>query len=315
MPLDPTLRHDMEQRFGQDFSGVRLHTDAAAAQSARDVSAHAYTVRQDIVFGPEAYAPHSRLGRSLLAHELAHVIQQGSTTPGKHIVQRAPAPKGPEYADCTESTTTESNPRGLLASALDLARRFVNGAIGKLDSDPDAEPKGSSYGIASERHFLSPSKGQRAGLLGNFKAIDGKLTPANIRCAATDADRESCRSGPEGGRMAAFMRDGQSFLCFNFWTLNRICQALILIHEAAHACGFGMTAAHPPYRGSAEYPWGAGPAGKDQSAAIRMNNPDAYGYFAAHVWRDIDTECRPSDEIIDIKDSAPPPPGKQNPGK
>jgi hypothetical protein len=308
-PLEPALRRDTGQRFGQDFSRVRLHTDAAAEQSARDVSAHAYTVGQDIVFGPGGYAPHSQGGMSLLAHELAHVIQQGSgTRSGKDIVQRAPAPERPDYKDCTESTTAVSGPRSTLAIALDLARRFVNGAICKLPGDPDAEAERSSYRIATERHFLSPTKAQRMGLLGNFKAIDGKLKPENIRCAATDGDQDYCHSSPEGGRMAAFMRDGQIFLCYNFWALNRICQAITLIHEAAHACGFGMAAAHPPYRGSAEYPWGAGTAGKDQTAAIRTDNPDAYGYFAAHVWRDIDTECRLLAEIIEVKGSAPPPP-------
>ncbi len=105
--------------------------------------------------------------------------------------------------------------------------------------------------------------------------------------------------------MAAFMRGGESFLCFNFWMLNRNCKAITLIHEAAHAAGFGMTAKHPPYRGSAEYPWGAGKPSKDQTTAIRTDNPDAYAYFAAHVWRELDSECRPFGEIIQIKESPP----------
>ncbi len=66
----------MERRFGQDFSGVRVHDGAAAAESARAVSAQAYTVGQDIVFGSGRYAPHSHSGRHLLAHELAHTVQQ-----------------------------------------------------------------------------------------------------------------------------------------------------------------------------------------------------------------------------------------------
>ena len=107
--------------------------------------------------------------------------------------------------------------------------------------------------------------------------------------------------------MAAFMRSGQTFLCYNFWALNSTCKAITLIHEAAHAIGFATTPPHPPYRGSAEYPLGAGPAGKDETAAIRMGNPDAYGYFAAHVWRNIDTECRPQGEIIEVKSSPPVP--------
>src|SRR5262249_51867263 len=75
-PLEPALRQDMEQRFGRDFSWVRVHSGAAAEQSARDVNAHAYTVGYDIAFGAGQYAPATRDGRRLLAHELAHVVQQ-----------------------------------------------------------------------------------------------------------------------------------------------------------------------------------------------------------------------------------------------
>jgi len=77
-PLDPETQHDMESRFGSDFSHVRLHTDAKAAESARAVNALAYTVGRDIVFDSGRYAPQRRAGRALLAHELTHVLQQRS---------------------------------------------------------------------------------------------------------------------------------------------------------------------------------------------------------------------------------------------
>jgi hypothetical protein len=76
-PLEPGLRVDMESRFGQDFSQVRLHTDAQAVESAEVVSAKAYTVGRDVVFGQGRYAPDTSEGKRLLAHELAHVVQQG----------------------------------------------------------------------------------------------------------------------------------------------------------------------------------------------------------------------------------------------
>jgi hypothetical protein len=237
--------------------------------------------------------------------KLTPVIQQHNSTSGNNVIFRSPAPKKPAYEDCSESTTTITNPKGELVRSLDLAQRFVNGAICKLDVDPATEDKDSSYNIAQRRHFLSPVKAQRMGLKNNFKAILDKLKSENVRCAATDKDQAYCASSPEGGRMAAFMQGGQSVLCFNFWTLNSKCKAITLIHEAAHAIGIGMTTPHPPYRGSGEYPLGAGPAGKDETAAIRTNNPDAYGYFAAHVWRDIDTECRALSEIIEVKGSLP----------
>ena len=65
-----------EPRFGRDFSGVRVHTDSRAAASARRLNARAYTLGQDVVFDAGQFAPETQEGRRLLAHELAHVVQQ-----------------------------------------------------------------------------------------------------------------------------------------------------------------------------------------------------------------------------------------------
>lgn len=75
-PLEPGVRDDFEQRFGRDFSSVRVHTSAAAAHSARSVNAIAYTFGSHLVFREGAYSPATPSGRQLLAHELAHVVQQ-----------------------------------------------------------------------------------------------------------------------------------------------------------------------------------------------------------------------------------------------
>ncbi|MGB4911913.1 MAG: DUF4157 domain-containing protein [Candidatus Dechloromonas phosphoritropha] len=75
-PLEPALRQDMEQRFGHDFSRVRVHDDTSAAESAHTVSARAYTVGVDIVFGRGQFTPGTSRGKRLLAHELTHVVQQ-----------------------------------------------------------------------------------------------------------------------------------------------------------------------------------------------------------------------------------------------
>ncbi len=75
-PLDSTTRGFMESRFGHDFGRVRVHTDARAAQSAREVDALAYTVGRDVVFAAGQFAPGTASGKRLLAHEIAHVLQQ-----------------------------------------------------------------------------------------------------------------------------------------------------------------------------------------------------------------------------------------------
>jgi hypothetical protein len=85
-PLDAALRQDMEQRFGHDFSRVRVHTGTAAEQSVQDISARAYTVGRDIVFGASRFAPGMHEGRRLLAHELTHVVQQSGAA-GVHVGQ------------------------------------------------------------------------------------------------------------------------------------------------------------------------------------------------------------------------------------
>jgi len=76
--LDRDTRSFMESRLGADFSGVRVHTDSAAAASAQRMSAHAYTVGEDVVFGQGRYDPSSDAGKRTLAHELTHVVQQRS---------------------------------------------------------------------------------------------------------------------------------------------------------------------------------------------------------------------------------------------
>ena len=78
--LDPAVRGDMEQRFGHDFSRVRVHADVTAAVSARELGALAYTVGNHIVLGAGQLAPNTGSGRRLLAHELTHVVQQSGGT-------------------------------------------------------------------------------------------------------------------------------------------------------------------------------------------------------------------------------------------
>ena len=129
-PLDAPLRHDMEQRFGHDFSRVRVHADSAAQQSARDVNAKAYTVGQDIAFGAGQFAPATQAGQRLLAHELTHVVQQSGLG-------------GTPVAQSNETMRLTSNNETAASSAVQRSTSFASGLDFSHISIQCADPKGS----------------------------------------------------------------------------------------------------------------------------------------------------------------------------
>lgn len=91
-PLDAGTRSSLESHLGHDFSRVRIHAGEKASKSADAVQALAYTVGRDVVFAGGQYAPSTPQGRSLLTHELVHVMQQGSAAfqPGTPLRLAAP---------------------------------------------------------------------------------------------------------------------------------------------------------------------------------------------------------------------------------
>jgi outer membrane protein OmpA-like peptidoglycan-associated protein len=88
-PLDAAARAFFEPRFGRDLTTVRIHADSSAEASAASVGALSYTVGTNIAFGAGQYAPHSAAGRHLLAHELAHVVQQSGDMAAAPVRRRA----------------------------------------------------------------------------------------------------------------------------------------------------------------------------------------------------------------------------------
>ena len=85
-PLPESERRFFEPRFGQDLSAVRIHTGDQAALAARSVNARAYAMGRDVVFGAGEYRPGAEDGKRLLAHELAHTLQQAG--PGPPAIRR-----------------------------------------------------------------------------------------------------------------------------------------------------------------------------------------------------------------------------------
>lgn len=101
-PLDAATRGFFESRFGYDFRGVRVHADAGAARSARAMNAYAYTVGRDVVLGAGAQTPGADSGRALLAHELAHVVQQDAAGPAFRVQRQTYDPsRRPFSENCT----------------------------------------------------------------------------------------------------------------------------------------------------------------------------------------------------------------------
>jgi len=109
-PLDAQTRAFFEPRFGRDFSNVRIHSDDAAADSAQAIEASAYTSGSHIVFGNGEHRPETTEGQRLLAHELAHVVQQSER--GGIGIQREPLPTIPIVERERPADVVASSPTG-----------------------------------------------------------------------------------------------------------------------------------------------------------------------------------------------------------
>jgi hypothetical protein len=108
--LDTNSREFMEPRFGYDFSNVKIHTDDVAARSAQKVNALAYTIGNDIVFGKGQYKPNTLDGKTLLAHELTHVVQHQGSKDGAYVLSRETAQEVKErYTDWGGLNLQEEN--------------------------------------------------------------------------------------------------------------------------------------------------------------------------------------------------------------
>ena len=184
-PMSPGLRLEMERRFGHDFSRVRVHTGDAAAASAEALGADAYTTGPDVVFAANRYAPHTRDGQRLLAHELTHVVQQSSAAGGtsssvvfRHAADKSKCLSDPDWKridaspqevyapanDAIESSYKDSHK----SNAILTGSQFESG--GKPGSSGIQLPKGA------------PGKGSCDKLLGKFLGVSRQLSPDVMDC-------------------------------------------------------------------------------------------------------------------------------------
>jgi hypothetical protein len=148
-PLDPVTRSQMESRFGHDFSRVRVHTDARAAESALAVDAQAYTLGQEIVFRDGQYAPGAADGAKLLAHELAHVVQQS-----RGAAQTTTLSEMSQPADATEQEAERAAQAAHAAQPIPL---LSNDTLRIARQKPD-QPLPAQTGIAAAVYKLKFSR-------------------------------------------------------------------------------------------------------------------------------------------------------------
>jgi hypothetical protein len=134
-PLDPETRISMELRFGHDFSQVRIHIDARAAESARAVNALAYTVGKRMVFDSGQFAPHTPDGRKLLAHELTHVMQANDVAVNLPIKVGSSDSAEERTAEHAEYNKPMSSPTVGTLSGNRLYRKTKGGSIGGFFAD------------------------------------------------------------------------------------------------------------------------------------------------------------------------------------
>jgi hypothetical protein len=168
-PMSAEMRRDFEPRFGHDFSSVRIHTDDGSAAVSRELGARAFTVGEDVAFGPGRYAPHTQDGRQLIAHELTHVVQQRQ---GQPAVQLDPegwsgpsyARKGPAGSAVEDRRTATASPAAFTAeydnACLDGAIKIGKGVKTLYDVATDIEKRADSGTMwkANDKDLLALAK-------------------------------------------------------------------------------------------------------------------------------------------------------------
>jgi Domain of unknown function (DUF4157) len=193
-PLDPSTRSFMEPRFGRDFSNVRVHTDPAATASARSVNALAFTVGNNIVFGAGQYSPSTSHGRSLVAHELAHVVQQrangnallqckGPATTGKPIAAAPPPPPREDYVFIMGQDV-----RGRGNPFYTLAERFYRSHVPKATFVTN---------IRNLADLLNYIHGKIPGPIGNLYIVSHANEDGTLSFGLNSTDPDSHLSFPE----------------------------------------------------------------------------------------------------------------------
>ncbi|MFG2411286.1 eCIS core domain-containing protein [Streptomyces goshikiensis] len=205
--LAPPLRAEMESRLGADLSAVRLHTSTAAAESANALRARAFTVDQDVVFAAGEYRPGDPGGRALIAHELAHTVQQA---------RGGPAPAGTDRTERAAAAASAAGARGTApapaveGSAVGVARV----AAGEQTQEQAAPEKPDSLGfwgdlLVDELAGVAVGSGLqqqmlKAAVIGFFAELDRQIQDPKSRADIHAGAMDLAKSGNQEKMIAAY---------------------------------------------------------------------------------------------------------------
>jgi hypothetical protein len=278
-PLPQSVRSFFEPRFGCDLSRVRIHTDTAASITASNMQARAYTFGRHMAFGNRQYAPSSVEGRHLLAHELAHVIQQGggsdeslnSISSSETYIQRT------SYTDNCNHAQLPS-----LHAAVFKSRTDMREVRDRLMERPLSQVVRDALWLAFRN--ASEDTAKRAHHI--LDVIYRRLPSATIDCEQeTDSFyRSGCGDEEEGYTWHSPLIGayGDIHVCMGIWPrLNEVRRSHIITHEGAHLfVGASDDGGYFEMHGCAETSSTA-----SSPSETRLNNADSFACLVHYLTR------------------------------
>ncbi len=166
----------MQQRLGHDFSHVRIHDDAMAAESAAAVSAHAYTVGHHVVFGAGEFRDGSPTTQRLLAHELTHVQQQQGASSSGADSHRLEAEAERAESPFSHGVAMPS----VTAAGQSLARDDDTAAVDEAATQADAAEAACDIRSLCRLHFRAPERVTSARVSRVFSACHPEVSPVSL---------------------------------------------------------------------------------------------------------------------------------------
>ena len=236
-PLDRTTREFMSKQFGHDFGNIAIHTDSRAIESARAVNANAYTVGNHLVFGAGRYSPNTHTGKQLLAHELAHVLQQNSDGSAASLIQRQQSTGWhPTFQGCSPAQDRR------LDFQITFARTRVEQTISDLQDFLTEEPSRIRIITRTEsgllRHFGTSEPAYVKRIITGLGKILARLRKGsqNWRCADATQCEKICGDVP----FACAAPGIPVTFCPPHFEEGDGYGTMILIHETGHQAGFAF---------------------------------------------------------------------------